>query len=145
MDWWELSEMTVHPENIVSGGGDSFEAASSHRPQPNRLPFFFRPVGGATREISGKVTRSRYFCRSPCQYYSNGLSLLTVLAGRTKGQYRLERPWDGRGFASSGLIGVRLSSEPKYRVPCSFLSQHSSEIGESRIHCRITVAQGGIE
>jgi hypothetical protein len=22
MDWWELSEMTVHPENIVSGRGD---------------------------------------------------------------------------------------------------------------------------
>ncbi len=28
----------------------------------------------------------------------------------------------------------------KYRVPCSFLSQHSSEIGESRSN-----AQGGIE
>ncbi len=26
---WELSEMTVHPENTVSGGGDSSQAASS--------------------------------------------------------------------------------------------------------------------
>ena len=27
---WELSELTVHPENTVSGGGDSSKAASSH-------------------------------------------------------------------------------------------------------------------
>ena len=30
MDWWELSELTVHPEIIASGGGDSSEAALSH-------------------------------------------------------------------------------------------------------------------
>ncbi len=30
-------------------------------------------------------TGSRYFCWSPCQYYSIRLSIMTVLVGRTKG------------------------------------------------------------
>ena len=72
-DGRELSEMTVHPENIVSGGSDSPQAALS------------RPVieWQAARKIEGAW-----------QFYSANLSELTVPPGPSRCQARKRRRVD---------------------------------------------------